>query len=902
MEGPKGNEHYRAEDLSGSLLERQIDYWRRHLEGVKFELELPVDRSRAAVQSGRIERVRVVLNTEVTAKLRALAQRHDTATFVVLYAGWAILLSRLSGQDDVLIGTPVAGRQRTEPQELIGVVANALALRINTSGDLTVKEFLKHAKNVKLEAYDHQEVPFQKIVKALHPRPDPSRHPVFQAMFTLQPASIEESHFQDFTVPMPEGVNGQSPLDLSLSLREHSYEILGSLNYARDLFDAETIERWVACLTVLLMGLADANHDCRLSDLLMLPERERYQVIELFNDTQASYPHDRLIHELFENQVEQTPDAIAVFNEGQPLTYAVLNGKANQLARYLRGQGLQRGDYIPILMPRCVQMLIAQLAVLKCGGVYVPVDPAQPIERQAFMIQDCGARLLLSTGAAPVELELGSLRWIDCNALAGSVAELPRDDLLLGMETPSSPAYLMYTSGSTGTPKGVIIPHRAVNRLAINGGYAQIERSDRIAYCSNPAFDASTFETWGALLNGASVVIVPQCILLDPARFADVLVEHDVTILCLTTAFFNQLANTSPEIFARLRYLLVGGEAADVRATRRVLRKGVAGDLLNMYGPTETTTYATWYPTSSLGPEATSVPIGQPISNTQVYILDRYLRPVPIGVVGEIYIGGPGVALGYLNRPELTSERFIADPFSVDQGPRMYKTGDLGRWRPGGIVEYCGRNDHQVKIRGFRIELGEIEARLAEDAQVKQAIVLAREDRAGEKRLVAYVVPQSSPSTEAVLDIERLRAHLKSTLPDYMVPRAFVAITHMPLTRNGKLDRQALPVPGHQAYLTEEYEAPQGEAEQTLAAIWRELLSVDRVGRHDDFFQLGGNSLHGMTLIRKVTDRFKVQLSTVAVFKSPTVREMAEIIEELSLGDQPLPLGADTEEFEEGSL
>ena len=463
-----------------------------------------------------------------------------------------------------------------------------------------------------------------------------------------------------------------------------------------------------------------------------------------WNATAAPYPRDKLIHELFEEQVQRTPDVIAAVYEGRSFTYAELNRRANQLAHYLNKQGVQIGEYIPILMPRCLQMLIAQLAVLKSGGVYVPVDPQLPVERQAFMIRDCGAHRVLAEQAVRAELEQDSLQWIDCSEAVGRLEDLSTDNLKLQVSAPPA-AYVMYTSGSTGVPKGVVVPHRAVNRLVINNGYAQIEPTDCIAHCSNPTFDASTFEIWGALLNGASVLIVPQSVVLDAGRFAEVLSKQRVTVLWLTVGLLTQYTEALAGVFGQLRYLLTGGDVVEPATIRRVMSCSPPRHVLNGYGPTECTTFSATHLIEAADDDTRTIPIGRPISNTRIYILDSYLQPVPIGVAGEIYIGGAGVALGYLNRPELTAERFITDPFSTDPQARLYKSGDLGRWRVDGNIDFLGRNDQQVKLRGFRIELGEIEAHLLQHSNVKEAVVLAREDEPGEKRLMAYVVASLPP-------------------------------------------------------------------------------------------------------------------------------------------------------------
>ena len=642
-----------------------------------------------------------------------------------------------------------------------------------------------------------------------------------------------------------------------------------------------------------------------------LPTGERRRIIESFNATGTTYPQDKLIHAVFENQVRRSPAAAAVLYEQHRLTYSELNRRANRLAHYLRTLGIEVGEYVPILMSRCLQMLIAQLAVLKCGGAYVPMDPTQPLERQVYMIRDCQARWVLAELGRPPALEGDPVQWFDCTAAAHLIESFPDEDLQLLFDSPL-PAYLMYTSGSTGTPKGVIVPHRAVNRLVINNGYARIERGDCIAHCSNPAFDASTFEIWGALLNGASVVIVPHSIVLAAERFAELLKLQKVTVLWLTSGLFTQYAQPLSEVFAQLRYLLVGGDVVNPETVRQVLRLNPPYHLLNGYGPTECTTFSTTYLIDTLAEDARSIPIGRPIANTQIYVLDELLQPMPIGTTGEIYIGGAGVAVGYLNRPELTAQRFIADPFSQMPQARLYRSGDLGRWRHDGILEYVNRNDSQVKIRGFRIELGEIEARLLRDPRIAEAVVVVRQEVNGEKQLVAYLVadrahhsdPLSDSDTNASLRhplIPQLRSHLRETLPEYMIPSRWVLLGQLPLTPNGKVDRRALPEPEGRPEDAGEYVAPRTELERVLLDIWEHVLKVDCLGTADNFFDLGGHSLHAMNLIARTAEQCAVELSFIDVLQHPTVEKMAALVESQRSNPEG-PSSTGSVEYEQGVI
>jgi amino acid adenylation domain-containing protein len=688
-------------------------------------------------------------------------------------------------------------------------------------------------------------------------------------LMVLQNAPRSELKLPGLRLGAQEMRQEAAQFDLSLSFGEAAGgEIGGSLSYACDLFKQETIRRWVGYLQTILMGMvADASR--RVGALELLPVQEKHQVLQEFNATRVEYPQGRVVHELFEEQVGRTPQAPAVCYEGEQLSYAELNARANQLAAYLREQGVSARAAVALMLPRGTQLVVAQLAVLKAGGVYVPIDPEQPASRQSHMLLHCGAGWVLGRGQDGVQCQA---RWIDLS-LGEWLTERYSQADTAGCVAADDVAYVMYTSGSTGDPKGVEVTHRGVIKLAIRGGYAEVTAKDCLVHCSNTAFDASTFEVWAGLLNGARVLLAPAERVLEPDRFVHTMREHGVTVLHLTTALFNQYAAALQPLYGQLRYLLFGGEAADATVVREVLGAGYRGHLVHLYGPTETTAFASAYRVISVADDVQRIPIGQPISNTQIYVLDAAGEPVPIGVTGEIYIGGAGVARGYLKQPGLTAQRFVADEFSGRAGARLYRTGDLGRWRAEGTLEYLGRNDQQVKIRGYRIELGEIESQLGRHPQVREAVVLAHELEGGAKRLVAYVSGEG-------LRAEGLREYLRERVPEYMVPAAYVVLEQMPLTSNGKVDRRALPAPDETAYGQRGYEEPQGELEAALAQIWSQLLQVERIGRHDNFFELGGHSLLATAVLQQVRQLgFTVPLRVL--FQHPVLMDFAHAAQTL---------------------
>ncbi|MGP2593879.1 non-ribosomal peptide synthetase, partial [Serratia marcescens] len=715
-----------------------------------------------------------------------------------------------------------------------------------------------------LAARENRDLPFEQVVELVNPPRHLGYTPLFQVMLAWQDGSV-----RDFSLPGLQAESAElgyqiAKYDLTLDLAERDEQISGTLNFATALFDCTTAERYGVYLVQMLRAMA-TNATQPASHLDLLPAAERELLLYGWNRTAEVYPAQSSAHVLFEQWAQRTPDAVAVVNDRDSLSYAQLNAHANQLAHQLIAQGVRPGDRVATSLERSVSLVIAQLAILKAGAAYVPLDPHLPVARQAWIIGDSGASLILCD------------RDID-REIAGEIA-CPRIDRLRQNPTHDpavpragdAPAYIMYTSGSTGTPKGVMVTHQGILRLAINNRFASFERGDRFAFAANPAFDASTLEMWGALLNGASLAIIAPEVLTEAEALAAALVRQGINVLFLTTSLFNQYAHSIAATLAQLKYLLSGGEAADPHAFARMLKEAGPVRLINAYGPTECTVFATTATIERVDPWQ-RLPIGRPIGNTRIYLLDEHGQPVPLGATGEIYIAGPGVALGYLNRAELTAERFLADPFNP--GERMYRTGDLARYLPDGNIDYLGRNDRQVKIRGFRIECGEIEARVAGHSVVREAVV----DVLGEadnKRLVAWVVPEADADRQTLA--VTLRQYLAGMLPEFMLPAAWVALDTLPLTPNGKLDRRALPEPQEDAYVREVYAEPEGELETLLAGIWRELLGIERVGRHDNFFELGGHSLLAVKLMAQLR-RVGLSAGVQTLFTAPTLSTLAQTL------------------------
>ena len=871
--------------IGGEALEAQGAYWRDAFAGAPELLELPTDRPRPARVDYAGAGLLMSLDEELTAALKALSRRNGTTLYMTLLAGWAAVLGRLSGQSDVVIGTPTANRGRTEVEGLIGFFINTLAVRVDLSGRPTVAELLARVKARALAAQQNGDLPFEQVVERVQPARSLAHHPLFQVMFTWQNAPAGALELPGLTVggvAAPE--HETAKFDLSLSLREAEGRIVGGITYATALFDRATVERYAGYFARALREMAGG--DRRAVDRLpLVSAEERRTLVETWNATEAAYPAGACVHQLFEAQAARTPDAVAVVADEVALTYAELNARANRLAHHLRSLGVGPDARVAICLERGLELMVGVLAVLKAGGAYVPLDPTYPLDRLRFMLADSAPVAVLTQETLGDELPglfaglAAPVLLLDAPApaWAGEATSDPASDGL----TVHHLAYLIYTSGSTGRPKGVMVPHGGLTHYVwwSKGRYADDEPRAFPLY-SSVAFDLTVTSIFVPLIAGGRVVIYGEEAGGNPAVLR--VVEDDAVDVAKVTPSHLVLLEGRDLRGGRLGGLIVGGEDLKAPLSQSVvMASGGRIAIYNEYGPTETVVGCMIHRFDPEADRGGSVPIGRAIANTKVYVLDAHGEPVPTGAVGELYVGGAQVTRGYLGRPDLTAERFVADPFSKDSGARMYRTGDLARWRADGVMEFLGRNDEQVKVRGFRIELGEIEARLADHAGVREAVVVAREDTPGDRRLVAYVAGGEQ------LSIESLRAHLSERLPEYMVPAAYVKLDALPLTPNGKVDRKALPAPEGEAYARRGYEAPSGDAEAALAEIWADVLGVDRVGRWDHFFEMGGHSLLAVQVVSRVREVMAVEAALGDVFARPVLADFAAGLETARRAELP---------------
>ncbi|MDZ8189313.1 MAG: amino acid adenylation domain-containing protein, partial [Nostoc sp. ChiSLP02] len=871
--------------LQGDVLQTQLSYWQQQLKDAPALLSLPTDRPRPAVQTFAGTNQEFALSLELTQRLTKLSQEQGVTLFMTLLAAYDTLLYRYSGQEDILVGSPIANRDRLELERLIGFFVNVLVMRTNLAGNPTFNELLSRVRSIAMDAYAHQDLPFEMLVEALQPERDLSHTPLFQVMFVLQNAPMSGVELTGLTVTplMTESVSAK--FDITLSMTNTTTGLVGWWEYNTDLFDASTIKRMSSHFVTMLEGIV-ANPEERLAQLPILTQVEQQQLLVKWNRTEADYLQYKCIHQLFEEQVERTPNAVAVVCDDRQLTYQELNTRANQLAHYLKSLGVGADVLVGLCVERSLLTLVGLLGILKAGGAYVPLDPDYPTERLAYMLNDSQVSVVLSQEKLLASLPEYRARVVCLDKDWQNISKESIDNLISDSIVDNL-AYVIYTSGSTGQPKGTLINHSNVVRLfAATSSWYNFNDQDVWTMFHSYAFDFSVWEIWGALLYGGRLVIVPYLVTRSPESFYKLLCQEKVTILNQTPSAFRQLiqaehltlsgaeGSTAIASDLSLRLVIFGGEALELKSLQPWFERhgDQSPQLVNMYGITETTVHVTYRPLNKADLNATASVIGRPIPDLQVYVLDEYLQPVPIGVAGEMYVGGAGVARGYLNRPELTQQRFISNPFSNNPQARLYKTGDLARYLPNGELEYLGRIDNQVKIRGFRIELGEIETLLVQHPAIWESVVVAREDEPGNKRLVGYVVPKVEQSVNA----SELRRFLKQKLPEYMIPNAFVQLEALPLTPNGKVDRRALPSPDTaRPELEDVFVTPSTPEEKILAAVWANVLGVENVGINDNFFALGGDSIRSIQIVSGAKEQ-GLNFSVQQLFQHQTIHSLIQ--------------------------
>ncbi|KAF9983985.1 hypothetical protein BGZ75_004431 [Mortierella antarctica] len=860
---------WQREWLTGDRLKEQAAYWREALAGAPVSIELPTDRPRPPRQSHAGAAVPIRLDAQLTRALKILSQRNGVTLFMTVLAAWSAVLARLSGQEDLVIGTPTANRNHPQVEQMIGFFVNTLALRVDVSGDPSAEQLLERVRKTTIAAQANQDLSFEQVVEIAQPPRRADQTPLFQVLFAWQNNDVGTLHLGDVKATVEETEFDTVKFDQELILFEENDEIAGILLYATALFDRETIDRHVGYLEAMLRWMTIDMERC-VGEAPILGSEEQELLLQTWNRTDRDYPSTTCIHRLFEAQVELSPEAIAVAHGQSTTTYRGLNSRANGIARQLVATGVKPGDLVLLLLNRSINLVAAEIAILKVGAAYVPIDIKAPLDRQAYIASDSGAKLLISdeNTVVPVQIQVPLLRLSNHQENCEDVQDVFESPLSSSTSSHDT-AYVMYTSGSTGTPKGVMVPHRGIARLVINNGFSDMGPGDRMAFGTNPSFDPSTFEVWAPLLNGACIVVVDNDDYLDAHRLAKALVHYQITCLYMTNALLNQYAFIIGHTLSELKYLFCGAQQGLIKSYSAVLEHAGRVRLVNRYGPTEITVNAATYTATSAINQMDRLPIGRPIGNTRLYVLDKHRNPVPVGVIGELFIGGPGVANGYYNRPDLTAERFLADPFSEVQGARMYRSGDLVRYLPDGNLVFMARNDDQV--------------RLVEHAQVREAAVLVISESSGDTRLAAYVV--ADPQEKLA---HALREHLGASLPEYMIPSAFVRLDSFPLTSNGKIDRRALPAPDASSFVGREYEEPQGKVEKLLADVWTSLLKIDRIGRHDNFFMLGGHSLLAVRMIEQLR-QLGYTLSVSALFDNPVLHTLAASLRLHEVGPEVPP-------------
>ena len=852
--------YWQTSMISEEVILSSMSYWKKQLAGQLPVLELPTDHQRGSRQTFSGGTHHFVLSPQLMEAIDKLCRQEDVTLFMVLLTTFFILLHRYSGQDEILVGTPVANRNRQEFENLIGVFINTLVLRKNISGYTGFRELLKQIRDLSLEAYAHQDLPFEKLVEELKPKRDLSRTPIFQVVFNMQNAPMPNLEIPDLKIIPLEIDRGVSQFDLTLMVIKSQGECNCTVEYNSDLFTLATIKRMFGSFQLLLVNALD-DPGCRISKLKIVDENYLHHIIHELNQTQSDFAREKCLHQLFEEQVKKTPDAVAVIHNKNSLTYFELNHRANCLARHFQSLGVETGTHVGILMEKTLEITEALLAILKSGGTYIPISTSFPAERIKFILKDSDVRVLLTNADTelPENIEVNIVNLGDKNYLSKTGCS----NLQINI-TPNHLAYIIYTSGSTGQPKGVMVNHSAlVNFLWSMQTRPGIKSDDVLLSVTSVSFDIAALELFLPLIVGATVVIAGKEIMSNPLTIGDAISKFEVTVMQATPAIWQLLIESGwkgkPDLKA-----LCGGDVLTRKLADQILNR--VNSLWNMYGPTETTI---WSAVNRIQKENAPITIGQPIGNTRLYILDKYILPVPIGVAGELHIGGEGLAQGYLNRPELTKEKFIPDPFNSESVARLYKTGDLARYLPDYSIELLGRTDHQVKINGYRIELSEIASVLMQHPSVSDTIVITHTENSGEKKLFAFCVSKNNQSLKA----NELQEFARKKLPAYMTPSTFIQLNELPLTPSGKIDRQSLPVPEDLRQFSG-YVAPGNETEHILADIWQSVLEVEKVGIHDNFFDLGGASIQSLQVVA-VASSSGLHLSPEMIFEYQTIAELA---------------------------
>ena len=872
-------------------------YWLKQFSDSIPVLDFPTDRPRPPVRTFDAAREDWDLDADLVSNLKQLGTKLGCSFTTTLLTGFEVFLHRLTGSNEIIVGIPAAGQAATGNYQLVSHCVNLLPLRSWVDGEQAFSDYLQLRRPIILDAYDHQLFTFGSLVEKLAIPRDTSRIPLVPITFNLdQGLDNDRLLFEDLKVEFSTNPRSYENFEMFINATELRGKVTLECQYNTNLFDAATIRHRLAEFETLLVGIIAAP-DTTIDRLPLLPDTEQ-QLLATWNQTQVDYPRNSSIQEVFEAQVVATPAAIAIVFENAQLTYQELNGRANQLAHHLRGLGIEANSLVGIYIERSLETVIGILGILKAGGAYVPLDPSYPPERLAFMVTDTQVSVLLTQQRLVTQLPPSNAHIVCLDSDWTAIALESQANPICNV-SPDNLAYVIYTSGSTGIPKGVSVIHRGVVRLVKSSNYADFSASQVFLQLAPLAFDASTFEVWGALLNGARLVLFPSD---KPSldELGQIIERYKVSIIWLTAGLFHLMVDEQLESLRPLQQLLAGGDVLSVNHVQRFREALPNCQLINGYGPTESTTFTCCYPIEDAKNLGNSVPIGRPIANTEVYILNPQLQPMPIGAIGEIYIGGDGLASGYFNRPELTTERFIPNPFRNQSGAKLYKTGDLARYFPNGNIEFLGRIDNQVKIRGFRIELGEVETVLSQYPAIQKSVVIVREDIPADKRLVAYFVPISGQKPT----VTELRSFFKQKLPDYMIPNAFVCLESLPLSPNGKIARKELPPPDGTLNLQESYVPPRHSTEQQIADVWAQVLNLERVGIHDNFFELGGHSLLATQIIARLRKVFTVELTLRTFFEAPTIGDLGERIATLNWAKQSVQAAQDnlSDLYEEGEL